>query len=176
MECKLRYLPSLLLRILKKKKISWKKEMTLDVSWRHICVCPSPVRNGVALSLQVEHLFDEELEEPAKPTKRISSMKPLNEDELPSFMKPTKAFEALVSVPVEEPEAKPKKRPPPSIDSTNGEVSAPWCQLPHDRLAILMFYRLVIEMFYLYAGFVAFGPWCCDGASSLPIPINFELQ
>lgn len=68
-------------------------------------------------------MFEEEMDEQAKTTKRLSSVKPIDDDELPSFMKPTKAFEALVSVAVEEsPENKPKKKLAPSIDTTNGEV------------------------------------------------------
>ena len=69
-------------------------------------------------------MFDEEPEEPAKPSKRMSVSKPLNDDEIPSFMKPTKAFEALVSVAVEEPtpEVKPRRKLP-VIDPATGEVS-----------------------------------------------------
>ena len=74
--------------------------------------------------LQVEHLFEDEMpDEPSQRRQKAQSVQIVyNEDNLPSFMKPTKAFEALVSVPVEEPaEQKPKRKSTVQIDA-NGEV------------------------------------------------------
>jgi len=71
----------------------------------------------------VEHLLEDEAEE-VSATKKLSVSKPLYENELPSFMKSTKAFEALVAVPVEEPPAEPKpiKKKTASVELINGEV------------------------------------------------------
>lgn len=51
-------------------------------------------------------------------------MKQIYDDELPSFMKSTKAFEALVSVAVEPaPDTKHPKRKSTTAEHSNGEVS-----------------------------------------------------
>lgn len=51
-------------------------------------------------------------------------MKQIYDDELPSFMKSTKAFEALVSVAVEPaPDTKHPKRKSTAAEHSNGEVS-----------------------------------------------------
>ncbi|XP_067938256.1 supervillin-like [Watersipora subatra] len=84
---------------------------------------PSYMKATESYFKKVEHLFDEEPEEPPKSNKRVSLPRTLNDDELPSFMKPTKAFDAQVSVGVEEPvpESKPKRKLP-LVDHTTGEV------------------------------------------------------
>lgn len=59
--------------------------------------------------LQVEHLFDEEEDELVKPTKKSSSMLPsLNNGDLPSFMKPTKSYEAATTLQSIEAQSRPK--------------------------------------------------------------------
>lgn len=72
----------------------------------------------------MEHLFDDEEDEPVRNTKKPSAALPnLNNGELPSFMKPTKSFEAAITTQQSNEDLLSDQKPKRKSTAENGSVS-----------------------------------------------------